>query len=225
MDNQITKKNELAKLYPSAVNIGTEEVTQEDINTPVLKIVQPNTQNIDNKKDGSFYRTDTQKQLDTVDVNLIYVTSAEVDNFNKTGKEKVKIYFGVYAGTEQPFKMYVRGWGLQAHRTFQTEVFSLKNMYQIPMLALKVTLSTEKQTGVIQDTGKPYTTYKPVFSIQNNEDESPIIEKDEARIIFLVEAANKFKNIATTSSVHDEEQSEIPAKEEQEAVNPEDIPF
>ena len=213
-DNQI--------MYQNAVNIGTEEITQEDLNTPILKIVQSTSQDIENKKDGSFYRTDLKEQFDTVKVNLVYVSTIENDNYNKTAKEKVKVYFGFYAGTNEPFKMYLRGWGIAGHRDFQTEVMSIKNKYQIPMLSLTVNLKTEKQTGTIQDTGKPYTIFKPIFEIEKNENE-PVIEMKTDRISFLVEASNRFREISLTS-VNDEAQNEVPVNKE-DKVNPEEIPF
>ena len=88
------------------------------------------------------------------------------------------------------------------------------------MLALTVEISTTKQTGTIGDTGKPYTTYKPVFTIVGDGKE-PTIEMDSGRISFLVEAAGRFREIALTSSVNDEEQNDISGKTQPK----EDIPF
>lgn len=137
----------------------------------------------------------------------MYVSTLEVDNYNKTAKEKVKIYYGFFKGTNDPFKMYVRGWGLQKHRQFQSEVLYIKNKYRVPMLALSIKFTTEEQTGTVKDTGKPYITYKPVFNIQK-ENNKPMFEKGDKRITFLIDAAHRFREISLTSE-NDYKQNEI----------------
>lgn len=213
MGDIATKTDNSVSIYGD-VSIGTENITTEDLNTPVLKILQPTTQGIENKKDGAFYRSDTKQQYESVDVNLVYVTTSEVENYDKTGLEKVKIYYGYYFGTNEPFKMYVRGWGLASHRDFQTEVMRIKKRYKVPMLALTVQLTTEKQNGIITDTGKPYTIYKVIFGIVKDIEGNPLIEQDSQRVKFLIESASRFASISTPS-VNDELQN----------VNPEDVPF
>lgn len=222
MANDLTKnENQVVPqgLYKD-VNIGTESVTPEDLNTPVLKIMQPTTQGIDDMQIGAFYRTDTKQQYKELDVNLVAVSSQTMENYNKTGMENVKVYYGFFAGTNEPFKMYVRGWGLGSHREFQTEVLALKNKYNVPMLALTVALKTEKRQGTIQDTGKPYTIYSPVFDIVKFDDGVPVVEADPKRVDFLLEAADRFSRLP--QSDNDYEQNTIP---EDEKVNPEDVPF
>lgn len=203
---EIKEGKEVATLS-NLVNIGTEEVSQEDLNTPILKIIQSTTVGIDNMKIGAYYRSDIKEQFDEVDVNLVYVTTEESENYNKTAMEKVKVYYGFYNGTNEPFKMYVRGWGLASHRNFQTEVVGIKNRFKVPMLSLTVVLKTEKQQGTIKETGKPYTTYKPVFEIVKAEDGQPLVENDQERLGFLVKSVSKF-SILTTPSVNDEAQNE-----------------
>lgn len=190
-------KNEGKELALADItNVGTEEISQEDLNTPNLKIIQSNTQDVEDKKEGAFYRSDTRETLDEVLVNLVYVTTTMVENYNKTGQEKVKIYFGFYEGTNEPFKMYVRGWSLNGHRNFQSEVGMMKNKFKVPMLALKVNLSTEKQQGTIPESGKPYTIHKLKFDVAKDTTGAPVLEEDPRRIGFLVEAAQKFKQVA-----------------------------
>ena len=201
-----------SSLYENKVGVGTEEISQEDLNTPILKIIQTNTQNIENKQEGFFYRSDTREQVESVDVNLVYVSTLEVENYNKTGKEKVKVYFGFYGGTNEPFKMYIRGWGLASHRNFQTEVAGVKTKLGVPMLALTVHLTTEKQSGTIADTGKPYTVYKPIFTVLKD-DQGLIIEKTPERVNFLLEAVARFRAISFTSQT-DDKQNAVEAVEE-----------
>lgn len=204
-----TKHNEVA-LYDKDfdVNVGTEEIGQEDLNMPILKITQATSENAADKKIGWYVRSDTGEQMQEVPVSLVYVTTMESENYNKTAMEKVKVYFGYYYGTNEPFKMYVRGWGLASHREFQTELTHMKYKYHVPMLGLLVNLKTEKVTGTIQDTGKPYSVYKPVFEIVK-ENGQPILEQDKEQINFLVESASKFANLAKTSSENDVAQNEV----------------
>lgn len=216
-DNQLVPKD----LYPNP-NIGTENMSPEDVNTPVLKIVQKTTDEFEGMKIGSYIRTDTNEQMENVAVNFVYVTTEEGENYNKTAIEKFKVYYGFYSGTNEPFKMYVRGWGLASHRDFQTEVMRIRNKYNLPMLALEVTLRTEKQEGTMKDSGKPYTIYKPVFEVTKDKDGIPFVETDKERVAFLMEAANRFKNIGSYESENDAQMNEV---SEDEKVSPEDIPF
>lgn len=210
-----TEKSELAPvgLYPNP-NIGTENVSSDDLNTPILKIVQKTTEKVENMKIGSYLMPDGNQE-DSVSVNFVFVSTVVMENYNKTKTERVKVYYGFFSGTNNPFKMYVRGWGLASHRDFQTEVMRIKNDYQLPMLALEVTMTTEKQEGNIADTGKPYTTYKPVFTITKDAKGTPFVETDKARVDFLIEASQRFSAISEQSK-NDAEMNE---------VNPEDIPF
>lgn len=222
MDKPTSVKSDLVPtgLYPNP-NIGTENVGSEDLNTPVLKIIQKTTEGAEDLKIGS-YLLPNGEQAQEVPVNLVYVTTEQGENYNKTAMETYKVYYGFFSGTNEPFKMYVRGWGMASHRDFQTEVLSLKNKYQIPMLALEVTLKTEKQEGTIQDTGKPYTTYKPVFEITKSVDGVPFVEIDKNRVDFLIESAKRFSQLSSHESENDEKMNDIDANAE---VKPEDIPF
>ncbi len=202
-----TENNALA--LSDIADVGTEEMGQEDMNTPILKIIQPGTQDIEDKKEGQYYRSDTKETVDNPLVNLVYVSTLEVENFNKTGIEKVKVYYGFYEGTNEPFKMFVRGWGLAGHRDFQSEVGMIKGKYKIPMLALKVSLSTEKQQGKIPDTGKQYTSYKLQCKIAKDSANKPVVESDPERIAFLVEAVQRFKQAALVTSVNDDKANEV----------------
>lgn len=228
MENKLETKND-NKLVPQGlypdVNIGTENITTEDVNTPILKIVQKTTEGAEDMKLGSYLRSDTNEQLEEVPVNLVYVTTEQGENYNKTGIEYYKVYYGFYSGTNEPFKLYVRGWGLVSHRDFQTEVLAIKNKYQLPMLALEITLRTEKQQGTIKDTGKPYTTYKPVFEITKDTGGVPFVETNKERVNFLIEATRRFSQMQSSSYQTDNDEKMNDADGITDEVKPEDIPF
>jgi len=195
-------------------SIGTENVDSSDLNTPILKIIQKTTEGAENFKIG-HYLLPNGSQEENVQVNLVFVSTEIGENYNKTGEEKKKVYYGFFANTNEPFKMYVRGWGLASHRDFQTEIMRIKNDYSLPMLALEIGLSTEKIEGTIASTGKPYTTFKPIFNIVKDAKGVPFVETDPERVKFLTEAAKRFAEISEQSK-NDEKMNE---------VNPEDVPF
>lgn len=206
----------VASMYKGTVNAGTEEVSQEDLNTPTLRIIQKLSEvDIDNPHIGWFYRNDLKEEFETVDINLIYVTTVLSDNYNKTAKEKVKVYFGFYKDSKEPFKMFVRGWSMAGHRNFQSEVGMWKAKLHVPMFALMVRLSTVDQEGTMKDNGKAYNTKKLVFTILKDDNKQPIVEMNPDRISFLFEAVQRFKESALgveeeTQSVHDRAQNDNP---------------
>jgi hypothetical protein len=211
-DKEITKQDTSitpSEMYQNTENTGTEEISQEDLNTPILSINQPSTQDLANKKLGYFHRSDTNEDLEEVQANLVYVTTTEQENYNKTGLEKVKIYYGYYADTFEPFKLFIRGWSLGAHKMFQTEISHIKRVQRVPMFALRVKLTTEEQKGTIKDSGKPYSVFKIKFTIlKDHTGRNPVIEMDTERISFLFESATRFKEAALIQTESDQEQSE-----------------
>ena len=214
MSNDTDTASKLAELkkplveYKGNIDMGTEEMTSEDINTPILKVIQSNTQGIKDKKEGRFFRSDTGEMFDSVEVSLVYVTTMQVENYNKTAVETVKLYYGFYSGTNEPFKMFVRGWSMEGHRNFQTELSLIKRKYQVPMLGLHVVLTTEPQSGTIQETGKPYSVHKLKFGVRRSEDGTPVIEDNKERIAFLMESYIRFKAIKSNPTERDQAQND-----------------
>jgi hypothetical protein len=195
--------NELSNLYgPKYANAGTEEINQEDLNTPTLKVVQDNTKNLPDKRVGYYFRSDTGEQLPEVYVNFVSVTTKEQENYNKDGIEKVKVYFGFYQGTNEPFKFYMRGAALGTHRKFQSELVTYKNRMKIPMFALTVRLSTTQVTGKTEK-GVEYDVRRPVFDVVKTTGK-PEVERDPDRIGFLLEAVERFKQQAQTVEVEND---------------------
>lgn len=192
-----SEKNALA-IYGESVNLGTEQISQEDINLPTLKIIQSNTTDITNKIDGYFYRSDTQEQLKEVEVTFVYVDKKEVDNYTATGKDQVRIYYGFYSNTKEPFRFFIRtkSWSIQAHRDFQSFVAMVKGKYKVPMFALTVRLSTTPQQGILPDSNKPYTVHRLLITPLRDEKGMPLIEKDSLRIGFLADSIQKFREVS-----------------------------
>lgn len=219
----LDEQKALAEMYNGTVDAGTEEIDQSDLNTPTLKAIQDNTKNIENKKVGWFYRTDTKEQLETVDVNLVYVTTVEKENYERTAIEKVKVYYGYYSGTKEPFKMFVQGWNLASHRVLQTEITMYKNRYKVPMFALTLHLTTGIKSGQIKKTGKDYSIFQIIFNVVKNPKDTtktmPLVEMNPERISFLFESAERFKALAAAGDAKKDDAEEVETK------NREDMPF
>lgn len=196
------------EMYQNVADLGTEEIDQSDLRTPLLKIIQENTREIDNKKVGWFYRSDTKEQIQYPEVTLVYVTTVEELDYKKKNMVKKKVYFGYYKDTNEPFKMYVQGWGMEGHRNFQTEVLQWKKRASVPMLALSIQLSTQSQQGEAAEDGTPYDIFKLVFKVLKDEEENILVQMNPKRISFLVESVSKFRDISTTSSENDDKQND-----------------
>ena len=193
-----------------SVNAGTEEVNQSDLNTPTLRIIQKTSEiDLEDKKTGWFYRKDTGTQHESVDVHLVYVTTRITDNFAKTSQETQKIYYGFYKGTKEPFKLYIRGWSMQGHREFQSEVALIKGRYRMPMYSLTVRLTTKEVQGTQKDSGKAYTTSRLVFNIEKDDEGKPSCTMDLEYADFLYASIDKFKQVAM---IGEEEESENDVK-------------
>lgn len=192
--------SEVAALYGgNMMNKGTEEISQEDLNTPHLILLQKLTDidGLENPKPGYYYRSDTGEMLETVDVNFVYVTKRTDFDEKKQKEFAVKEYYGFYAGTKEPFKLKMKGWGMEAHRNLQTEIMMYKNRYQIPMFALTVRLSSVDQEGVTKD-NEDYKVKKITYKVLRDpkDQTKPLIETDPERVGFLYEAVERFDKSA-----------------------------
>lgn len=208
-DLMVQEEQAIASLYGGNIaNAGTEDVTSNDLNIPTLKLIQDSTKDLEDKHVGYFYRSDTKEQLPFVECNLVAVISQEVDNYNKTGKEVQKVYFGYFKDTKEAFRMYVRGWSLDTHRKFQSEVLTYKNRLGVPMFALSVKLMSDRRIGK-NKVGIDYDVKCIDFRIVKKENDAskPVVETNPDRVAFLYEAVDKFKQAAAT----------LPQEEEAEA--------
>lgn len=174
-------------------NAGTEEMDQSDLNTPWLILMQSNT-DIEGRIPGSYYRSDTKEMMESVSVNFVYVTNKVKNNEKKNIDEQYKEYYGFFQGTNEPFRMKMKGWGMGAHKELQTEIAVYKTKFNIPMFALTVELTSERKEGQTKE-GKEYKIYKIVCSLLKD-GQLPVIEENPDRIGFLLEAVERFKKIS-----------------------------
>ncbi len=195
-------KNDISVLYGRKIaKLGREEMGSEDFNIPYLILLQTGTDIPElrgKSKTGYYYRSDTAEQIEKPLVTFVYVTNEERYNDKKKLTLKNKAYFGFYQNTQEPFKLRMSGFGFAAHKQLQTELSMYENRYEVPMFALTVELSSENKSGVTKD-GEKYNVEKIVCSIVKNEDGTPNIELDPARIGFLAESIDRFKQVAPSS--------------------------
>ena len=185
----------LAKTYRDDANVGSEEVSTEDVNIPGLKLIQKTSEPDlpEEKILGHYYRTDTQTQHKEVMVNIVCFKKTWGENFNKTGQERKYILFGSYEGSSEVFRLFLRGgWALGAARQFLTEFKMIQSKHRLPMYALKVKLASKEEQGTIKETGRAYTTFRPVINITRDENGNPNVERDLGRAKWLKETATKF---------------------------------
>lgn len=237
-------REKLATMYRDDVVAGTEDIGVDDLNIPQLKIVQSNKRidlpNGKRAEDGYYYRTDTKEQMEYVDVILLVVRKVYTLNFKKDATERQHIYFGVYDGTNEPFRMFCRGWSLAGSREFLTEVKMIQKKYKLPMYALKGRLTTTTKTGTMKEGGE-YSVYATVFSILKDEGTGePTAEDRPERVETLRRFVERFGAIEIRSVDEDDElhvkpaslpilsaNKELETKKEEatEEVNPDKIPF
>jgi uncharacterized coiled-coil protein SlyX len=227
-------RQRMNEMYSQSANAGTDSIDASDTNMPTLRIIQPNKilefkKILKGAEIGWFYRSDTNQQYETIDVNMIYVTKQVVENFKKTGQERQHLYYGVIAGTFEPFRLYTRGWSLEGSREFLTQVQRFKAKYRVPMFALTVTLKSVDHTGTVEDSGESYTIKKIVFDVKRDSidpaGEMPMIEQDINRATALREMVDRFERMNQRSTPTPGQALPVTVSATTVQANPEDVPF
>lgn len=219
---------DLAQMYQGSVNVGTKEVTQEDLETPTLKLISKNPELIELADKGEmnvgwYYRKDLGIQMETIDVNLVCLKKSYAEYDGKVSRQY--LFYGVYAdGGTDVFRMYVSGgWNLGGARTFNAEVARIKKDHGLPMYPLKVRLSSVIQKGTFphKSTGQPipYVTYQFVAKVLKDENGNPQLEQDMGRGDFLREIAERFDAEKVKDDVPTQNTGNQSARDAQEILN------
>ena len=223
------QRQRLAAMYKDDVGAGTEDIGVDDLNIPQLKLVQSNKRidlpNGKRAEDGFYFRTDTKEQMEYVDVILLVVRKVYTLNFKKDGTERQHIYFGVYEGSNEPFRMFCRGWSLAGSREFLTEVKTIQGKYRLPMYALKLRLSSMPRSGTMKE-GGDYAVFSTVFSILKDEETgAPMAEDRAERVEVLRRFVERFGAIEIRSiDEEDEPVRKTPASLPEASANKEPEP-
>jgi len=236
----VTTSKELAEIFHNNADIGTKQVSSEDVEIPSLRLIQKTSEleitGAEPAKLGYLYRSDSMVQRKEMLVNILCFKKVWADNFNRTAEERKHIYFGVFLGSSDIFRMYLRGWSLTGSRKFLSEVKRMQSKFKLPMYALQVRLSGKEEHGVIKETSQPYTTFSMVMTVVKNAGGMPLVEEDPGRAAWLKEMALNFESLNSSNEETEiPESRSIPVKPVKpelapetagdEKVNPDDIPF
>jgi hypothetical protein len=235
-----TTNKELVEIFQSNANVGTKQVSSEDLEVPSLRLIQKTSDleiaGGEAVKLGYLYRSDSMIQRKEMLVNILCFKKVWADNFNRTAEERKHIYYGAFEGSSDIFRMYLRGWSLTGSRKFLSEVKRMQNKFKLPMYALQVRLSSKEEHGVIKETSQAYTTFGMVMTVVKNAEGMPLVEEDPGRATWLKEMALNFESLNSSDEetetpeprsipVKPVEPEPAPTEPETEHVEPSDIPF
>lgn len=162
--------------------VGLEDLTPDDLPTPVLKIVNSEVLKADGQtpvRYGHFYYPALDADMETVTCTfLTYVKQMQPVYMKPEIQEKVYVIMGAIDSTSgfKPFKMYLRGGNVGAFKKFLGQV-TARNY---PMYSLKLELASEKRTS---QEGKTY--YSLLINAQG-------VRDDAADILTLEELTRQF---------------------------------
>lgn len=140
--------------------LGLEEMTQEDMPTPTLMLIQNNSTLVDDNgrpyPRGKFLYKGTKELYDEVSCSLLSFTKKDMPSFSdKEILERTYVFLGVLEPTLRPFILYLRSTGIGAAKQFLGEVVARN----VPMYSLQVKLSSESVKG------EKGTYYKIKFTV------------------------------------------------------------
>jgi len=238
----------LAKMYGDNARVGSENLGGD---LPILK-VQTTGKSSTNElpdgrepEDGYFFYVPKQMQFKELTAHILtisrgyYAEGMEIDR--ATGKKKSvwnQIMGGVITndGINMPFVMYVTGKKLQPMWDFGKAAgkYTRAKPVSIPMFALTVKLTTEKQ---VNSFGKSWIIG---FEIVKQEDGFPILVTDAGKFQFLLDMVDVLKETiekiiaskaideevrpAKSIKITESEPTAIP-KDQEEKVDVDSIPF
>lgn len=129
-------------------NLGMETVEPEDLATPVLKIIQPNSKDRDEDgrpyKPGVFLHTSTKRVIETPTVSFLKFEKSDLPDYtDKNIMVKTYIYYGALLPEMEPFKMFMRKTMMGVAKKLNTDIKESGK----PMFALNLTLSSHLVSG------------------------------------------------------------------------------
>ena len=181
--------------FSNNANVGLEDMTAEDIPTPVLTLIQSTSRVRDEENrpytPGMFYYKTTKSAAKELHVSILVATKQMLKSFNDdSATERVYILLGAIMPKYLPFKMFLRGYGAGAARQFIGEVKALRR----PMYSLNVKLHSvqkENDKGVF---------YVPQFSIEG-------LRTSREEIVNLEELARTYSE--NTEKIKQETEAEL----------------
>lgn len=241
---------ELMKKYTDNANLGSEE---SGMQSPLLKIhaTGRSTSNVlgngEEPNNGWFFYAPTGEQFKEVECHILCISRGyRVESMSEKKKLAGKTDYNqllagviVNDGKPRTFIMYMSGKRLQKMWDFGMEAGKYKKAkpFPIPLFALRVKLTTEKET-IEYEQGKKTTVWLVNFEIMKTPEGAPVIVADEKAFNYLVSQVAEAKNIFDAIIEAKEVNASVPnlptgngevvpgeTVKNTETVNPSDIPF
>jgi len=236
---------ELQEMYGKSKDLGSENI--QSALFPVLKILQkepdelaspPELANGVTAKKGQLYHSASKQVFDEIEVHALYTQPCQLPVYNPENKNEligkqqyVVLVVGYIPSLNQPFLTYVKGKSLGGLFEWQQHVNEYKESYNIPMYALKNSISAQKEKNSFG------TFYVFTFNVKMDESNSyPIINEDvelAKTLEKMVPLAKKGTTMAieiAQGKISQETQDEldkqaVTVEENTEDVSEEDIDF
>lgn len=230
----IQGNTQLLKMYQDNAKVGAENLAGE---SPLLKVHALNkskSELADGKEpnDGWFFYKPTGEQFESPIVHILSISQGFRAPSLEEGKKDQfnQIVGGVLVDDNEdykPFIMYFSGLKLRHLWDFSKELgkYTRGRPLSIPMFALSVKLTSEKQTT---DYGKVWVVN---FEVLKSEDNFPVLITDTGRFQVLRNMVEMIEDqiaaLVQSRSAKEEEPTPVTVIEDspQVDVNPADIPF
>jgi hypothetical protein len=128
-------------------SLGIVGISQDDLLTPILKVVQPTSKDRDVNgapfKPGLLLYKATGATFETLDIGMLAVTKGTSQSYDKTTEQSKFIFLGVTVPEMMPFKMYAQGSQYYEARKFLTQI----RMTKKPMYTQNVHVVVEKMSN------------------------------------------------------------------------------
>lgn len=206
--------------------LGLEEMSQDDLRTPTLSLIQKNATMEDNygnllstAHSGKFYYKGNYSVYEKVEVILLTFNKVNLPSYNDRNimEQNYKVV-GMLLKEKLPFILYCRSTGIGAFKNILTEANSLKR----PLWSFITTITAEEQKT--EKDGKKFVYFKLKFSVKEMINEMNTLQS-------LKRLTEKYKTVAKTEEPEpDEVNEQFPDHEptpgeNTESVSADDIPF
>jgi len=202
---------ELARMFRDNAGVGTANLGGQ---SPLLKVHTTGRSTTNQLADGSepnngwFFYKPTAEQFETVECHILTISKGfRADGLNNKKNIFNQIMAGVIVnnGDLKPFLTYLTGTKLKKMWEFGKEIGKYTNAkpVPIPMFAIKVKLTTEKQTT---DYGMAWVIN---FEIMKDDKDFPVVITDPGQFQFLRDQVDSFEDtIASLIAVRSTEEAD-----------------
>lgn len=226
MSNELTvQSDELKALFSQDAQVGVEDMGTSGKMPMLVMLSSQSTAIKEDEKDdagkdlkiGRFFHSETRKQYDSIEANILYIKEAYLPKYQKPDETSLNYIIGgiIRDETKAPFIMYIKGMSLSSFFNFKTDIQRVVSNKQqpVPMYALIVEISKEVKDS--QGFGKVNTIK---LSLKRDKNGLLLIETDVPTIMWLKDGYGRVKESVTNL---------LDTKEDEQVVDLEsdDLPF